>query len=299
MAEQSLTSHIKYLPLYTNIPGYERFFCSYLLYGEKYALVDVGPTAVSNSLFSMLAEQGIEPDQIDYIILTHIHMDHSGGIGAAVKEMKNAKVVAHGRARFHLTDPTKLWKASLRVLGDLAMQYGTIEPVPEDRIVDAVDEMDLGLGPGLQVKLLLTPGHAYHHLSLFDSESEVLIAGEAAGVCVNGALRPSTPPPFEFEETVTSIDRLIALEPKKICYAHLGCYDNAVELLKTARLQLVEWRRIAKRAANEGISPEKILDVLKRHDHSLDYLLDLSVDEYEREHKMLINNIIGLSTQDD
>jgi hypothetical protein len=80
-------------------------------------------------------------------------MDHSGGVGAAIKEMKNAKVIAHERARVHLIDPTKLWKASLRVLGDLAMQYGTIEPVPEDRIVDAIDEMDLDLGQDLQVKL--------------------------------------------------------------------------------------------------------------------------------------------------
>jgi hypothetical protein len=126
----------------------------------------------------------------------------------------------------------------------------------------------------------------------------VLIVGEAAGVCVNGASRPSTPPPFEFEETLASIDRLIALEPKKICYAHLGCYDNAVELMKAARRQLVEWRGIAKSAASDGISPEKILDVLKRHDRRLDYLLDLRVDEYEREYRMLINSIIGLSTQD-
>jgi glyoxylase-like metal-dependent hydrolase (beta-lactamase superfamily II) len=299
MAEQTITSNIKFLPLHADISGYERFFGSYLLYGDKYALVDVGPAAVLPSLLSALTEQEIEPDEIDYIILTHIHMDHSGGVGAAVREMKNAKVVAHERARFHLKDPTRLWNASLKVLGDLALQYGAIEPVPEDRIVDAADEMDLDLGSGLQVEMHLTPGHAYHHLSIFDSANRVLIVGEAAGVCVNGALRPSTPPPFEFEETLASIDRLIALEPGTICYAHLGCYHNAVELLKQARRQLVEWREIVKSATWNGISPEEIFDVLRRHDRSLDYLFDLSPDEYEREHKMLVNSVIGLSTQDD
>ena len=296
MVEQPITSSIRFLPLYAKIPGYERFFCSYLLCGEKYALVDVGPTAVSHSIFPALEEQGIGPERIDYILLTHIHMDHAGGIGAAVREMKNAKVIAHGRARSHLTDPTRLWNASLRVLGDLAKQYGTIEPVPDDRIIDAVDEMGLDLGQDLRVRLYLTPGHAYHHLSLFDSASGVLIVGEAAGVCTNGALRPSTPPPFEFEEALTSIDRLIALQPEMICFAHIGCYHDAVELLKLARRQLVEWHRIAKPAADDGVSPERILDVLKRYDRSLDYLLDLDVDEYEREHKMIINSIIGIST---
>ena len=299
MDERTITSSIKFLPLHADIPGYERFFGSYLLCGDKYALVDVGPDAVLPGLLSALTEQEIEPGEIDYIILTHIHMDHSGGVGAAVKEMKNARVIAHERARFHLTDPTRLWNASLKVLGDLALQYGAIEPVPEDRILDATDEMDLELGSGLQVRLYLTPGHAYHHLSIFDCANQVLIVGEAAGVCVNGALRPSTPPPFEFEEALASIDRLIALEPGIICYAHLGCYDNAIELLKLARRQLVEWREIIKLAAINGISPEEIFDVLKRHDRSLDYLLDLSPDEYEREHKMLVNSIIGLSTQDD
>jgi len=299
VAEQSIPSGIQFLPLHADIPGYERMFCSYLLCGEKRALVDIGPSAVLTSLLSALHERGVGPEEIEYIVLTHIHMDHAGGVGAAVKHMKNARVIAHERARFHLTNPAKLWQASVRTLGDLAMQYGSIEPVPGDRIIDAADKMDLDVGGDLRPILYLTPGHAYHHLSLFEHAGRALMAGEAAGVCVNGAQRPSTPPPFDFNETLASIDRLIALEPRTICYAHLGCYDDAVRLLEVARRQLVDWRGEIRRASDAGMSPEEMFEMLKRGDRTLDYLLDLSVDEYERERKMIVNSIIGLSTRDD
>jgi len=155
--------------------------------------------------------------------------------------------------------------------------------------------MKLDLGDGLQPEIYLTPGHAYHHISLFDRQSGVLLAGEAAGVCVNGALRPSTPAPFRFEETLSSIDRLIALQPGKVCFAHLGCYDNGLDLLKLAKRQLGEWREAVGSGGKEGKSPEEIFQALVSSDRSLDYLSNLTRDEYERERKMLINCIIGLS----
>ncbi len=192
-------------------------------------------------------------------------------------------------------NPARLWEASLRVLGDLATRYGAIEPVPEDRIVAAEDAMELDLGNGLRLEVHLTPGHAPHHLSLFDRGSGVLLVGEAAGVCVDGALRPSTPPPFKFEEAMSSIDRLVALRPEKVCYAHLGCYDNGVDLLNLAKRQLVAWRDTARSAREAGRSPEEILAILRRDDSTLDYLKTLNADEYDREHKMLVNSVVGLS----
>ena len=111
--------------------------------------MDVGPKVTVPNLLSSLAKLGISPGEIDYIILTHIHVDHAGGIGTAIKEMSRAKIVASDRALSHLVDPTALWTASVKTLGELALKYGEIEPVPEDRIVAATDQMKLDLGSGL------------------------------------------------------------------------------------------------------------------------------------------------------
>ena len=246
-------------------------------------------------MLSLLAKIGMNPEEIDYIVLTHIHIDHAGGVGMAAREMSRAKVLAHGRARSHLIDPARLWEASLKTLGDLALQYGSIEPVPEDRVLVATDLMELDLGGGLVLEVYLTPGHAPHHLSLFDRASGVLIAGEAAGVCVEGVIRLATPPPFRLEETLSSIDKLIALEPQRLCYGHFGCYDNATERLKFVREKLLSWYEMVNSAAGAGKKPEDILSMLREKDRSLDYLNGLSRDEYNREQVLLINSITGLS----
>ena len=212
-----------------------------------------------------------------------------------IKKMSKAKVLAHGRARSHLIDPTLLWRSSLKTLGDLAYKYGSIEPVAEDKILVATDLMTLNLGHGLTLEVCLTPGHAPHHLSLFDRANGVLIAGETAGVCIDGTIRLATPPPFKLEETLSSIDRLIALKPQKLCYGHFGCYDNAPERLRFIRQKLLEWYEIVNSAAKEGKNSEDILAILREKDRSLDYLKSLNRDEYNREHVLLSNSIKGLS----
>jgi glyoxylase-like metal-dependent hydrolase (beta-lactamase superfamily II) len=258
-------------------------------------LVDVGPKSAIPHLLSAITELGISPKEIDYIVLTHVHIDHAGGVGIAIREMSNARVLAHSRARSHLIDPTVLWEASLKTLGDIAINYGSIEPVPEDRIVVAADQMQLELGNGLTLEIYLTPGHATHHLSLFDRANSVLIAGEAAGVCTDGVLRPGTPPPFRLEDALASLDRLITLEPQKLCYAHFGCYDNGLERLKRYKEQLLLWYDIIDSATNAGKSLEEIMLLLREKDRSLDYLDGLDRDEYARELALLSNSIQGLA----
>ena len=295
MEIHAITPTLKLLNLHPSIPGYEKFIGAYLFCGEKNAIVDVGPTTSIPNLFSALAELHMGPEEIDYIILTHIHIDHAGGAGTAIRKMRRAKVLAHSRARSHLIEPMVLWNASLKTLGELALLYGNIEPVPENRIVVATDQMKLDLGHGLILEIYLTPGHAPHHLSVLDRANGLLVAGEAAGVCVNGTTRLATPPPFKLEETLSSIDKLIALEPRRLCYGHFGCYDDAPERLILIRRKLLEWYEIVNSAAREGNNLEDILAILREKDKSLDYLERLNRDEYDREHVLLINSIKGLS----
>ena len=283
------------LDLQPPISGYNRFIGSYLVTGDKTALIDPGPASAMPGLLAALEKAGINPNAVDYIILTHIHLDHAGGTGSLLKALPNAAVVAHSRARSHLIDPTTIWQASLRTLGGLALQYGQIEPVPEGRITVAEEGMNIALGENLELEIYLTPGHAAHHLSLFEKNGSLLFAGEAAGACINGCLRPATPPPFKMGEALASLDKLIDLKPELICYGHFGCYDKGLERLKSYRDKLLRWHEIVNSQVQKGTDPEAIFSVMKGLDGDLDYLDKLDKAEYQREFKLIINSIYGLA----
>ena len=109
------------------IQGYNNnFFGAYLFRSEKSAIVDIGPKSAVPNLLAGLYQLAVQPKDLDFILLTHIHIDHGGGTGTAIHEIKNAKVLAHSRALSHLIDPASLWEGSLKTLGDLAIQYGDI-----------------------------------------------------------------------------------------------------------------------------------------------------------------------------
>jgi glyoxylase-like metal-dependent hydrolase (beta-lactamase superfamily II) len=291
----TVAPNIKLLHLQPPIPGYNKFIGPYLISGKKNALVDTGPSAAIPSLLCALSKINMNPDDIDYVVFTHIHIDHAGNAGGMARELPNARIVAHSRAHEHLINPTALWQASLKVLGDYAIKSGPIEPVPEDRIIDATDNMKLDLGNGLTLEIYLTPGHSVHHLSLFDRAGGMLFAGEAAGVCINGAMRLATPPPFKLDVTLSSIDKLIELNPVKLCYSHFGCYNNALERLELYRKKLLEWYKIINQAARIGNKPEEIFKVLRDKDKDLDYLDNLDSDVYSREFSLIINSIRGIA----
>lgn len=285
---------IRLIDLYP-FAGYRRFLNALLICGEeKKAVVETGPTVAVPNLLKGLDELGVARNEIDYIFLTHIHIDHAGGIGTAAKALPNARVVVHERGRRHLVDPTRLWKASVDTLGEIALRYGEIEAVPEERIIDASDEMEIDLG-GVVLETLLTPGHAPHHLSIYCKPDKVLLSGEAAGCLCDGRPRPATPPPFDMEVSLASLDRLIAFAPDKICFGHFGCYDDAVTRMKTARQQMVTWYETINAAAAAGKEPEEILDQLRKEDSALEFLSGLDEATFDREHALLLNTIKGMS----
>jgi glyoxylase-like metal-dependent hydrolase (beta-lactamase superfamily II) len=291
----NVTPNIRLLHLQPPIPGYSQFIGPYLLSTDKNALVDTGPSTAIPSLLEVLSKSDVKPKNVDYIVFTHIHVDHAGGAGGVARAMPNAMIVAHPRAHEHLVNPAALWEASLKVLGDYAVKSGPIEPVPDNRIMDAIDGMKLNLGNNLVPEIYLTPGHSVHHLSLFDRSNGVLFAGEAAGVCINGAVRLATPPPFKLEVTLSSIDKLIKLRPSKLCYSHFGCYDNGLERLELYRKKLLAWHEIINQVARVEKEPEQILKVLREKDKELDYLDNLDGDVYSRELSLLINSIRGIA----
>jgi glyoxylase-like metal-dependent hydrolase (beta-lactamase superfamily II) len=183
-----VTPAVTHLALRPPVPGYEGFIGAYVCRGEKTAIVDPGPAVAIPNLLRALEEMALAPAEVDYLVLTHIHQDHAGGAGAVLREMPNARVIVHGRGWRHIVDPRQLWEGSRQALGELAMQYGEIEPVPDDRIIAAEDLMDIDLGRGVVLQVHMTPGHAAHHLSLFDEPAAVPAGGHP------GVSRPADGP---------------------------------------------------------------------------------------------------------
>lgn len=275
-----------------SMEGFRRFISSWLYRGDDFTLVvDPGPLSTIPRLVGALHSHGVE--QLDYVVLTHIHIDHAGGTGALLKEFPEAVVICHPDGIRHMTAPEKLWEGSRKVLGALAEIYGEIVPVPAERI--RFEECVGSTG----IRTFLTPGHAQHHCSyLLD---DLLFGGEVAGVRCDVPdgifMRPATPPRFILEVALDSIDRMIALAPQRLVFAHYGLVDNALDHLRIARTQLLLWvRGVAAVAEAEGSRREDALIAwLMEHDPQYRNITQLPPDIRARERYFFGNTLRGMS----
>ena len=272
------------------IQGFQRFIGSWFVDGEQKFLVDVGPTSSIDPLIEGL--KALKAERLDYVFLTHIHIDHAGGTGILLKHFPRAKVICHGSGIKHLMDPRKLWEGSQKILGDLALKYGEILPVPGEALVASKDFNENGY------KLMDTPGHAPHHISLI--YKDYLFAGEAGGIFldVNGQnyLRPATPPKFVLEEAVESVDRMIGDEAQEICYAHTWIHGQGKSMLKKYKDQLYLWKEVVAEQMKEdrgGNLVDQCVAALLKKDELLWGFNDLTQDDKAREFYYIRNSIQG------
>ena len=207
-------------------------------------LVDPGPTVFVNLLKKSLNHLNIKKNDLNYILLTHPHIDHAGGVGKLLNFFPKAKLICHPRGIKHLINPKKLWEGSLRVLGKAAEFYGRIEPVPEN-CIEYQEELENGL-----IRVIETLGHSPHHQSyLF---KDILFVGEACGHHHPSVdviyIRPATPPIFEYDIYRSSLQKLrnLDLEGYKICFPHWGMRDNAAMMINLAHDQIVTWVTVIK-----------------------------------------------------
>jgi len=271
--------------------GFEKFIGAWAFTGKKKFVVDVGPSVTSPGLLSALQTLGIHT--LDYILLTHIHLDHAGGIGEMARFFPATPIVCHKTGIGHLVDPTRLWEGTVKTLGALGEAYGPVMPVSAERFVDAA------LFKSDSIKALITPGHAAHHVSYLAGEN--LFAGEAAGVYLELSsgrtyLRPATPPRLFLDTAVKSIDKLLALSPSVINYGHYGSCKNAVKMLAMHKGQLLHWERVISNVMQHTDAEsleEACLKNLLESDSLLKGLTGLNDAVQKRELGFLRNSIRG------
>jgi len=276
--------------------GIENFIASYVLKGsDSSAIIETGPTCSIPNLLAGLQEIGVAYEDINYVGVSHIHIDHAGGAGTLMQHLPNAKLLVHAKGAAHMINPQKLWEASKQVLGEVALVYKEIQPVPEKRVVTPVDGAVFDLGGDVQFRVLETLGHASHHMGFFDNSSNGIFQGDAAGIYIPqlDVTMPTTPAPFHLEMTLNSIQKLMDLAPRRLYYTHFGSVDNAVNHLKAYILQLKLWEKTVSEAMSKGDNLQAMYEKILENDRQMRVAAEFIKNHMVLRRGVVMQNIQG------
>ena len=244
--------------------GEPRVVAAYLISGKRRALVDMGYPTSAATIIRDLETAGI--DDIDYLLPTHVHLDHGGSCGTLSKKFPSAVVRVHPSGANHLVDPARLIEGASELFGCELMQlFGFPEPISVERVQGLNDDETIDLGGGLTLRAVWTPGHASHHLSVLLEPSRLLFTGDCIGVYFPDApvLVPTTPPPsFNLEKALASIAKVRALMPAELCTPHFGVLKEPGTWLDMTQQKLLEWKKTIMALLSQGNSIESITEVL-------------------------------------
>jgi glyoxylase-like metal-dependent hydrolase (beta-lactamase superfamily II) len=241
----------------TKMAGYQGITAGYLIRGSRPCLVETGTAPSAPVVRKALASLGVGPEDLATAVVTHIHLDHAGGVGDIAAMYPAAEVVVHRNGARHLADPSRLMAAARTAYGDaLDVLFGVLAPVPASRIVALDDVGTVDLGDGRRLESHYSPGHAKHHVGLIDSASGDLYVGDAAGVYIpeTGDLRPATPPPdFDLEVALASLRMFSALRPARLLFSHYGPVDDVDAILARSAEEILVWVEGTRAARAAGL----------------------------------------------
>ena len=225
------------------------------------AFVDVGTNDSVPYLLAALAELGIAREAVDYLLLTHVHLDHAGGAGALMRELPNARAVLHPRGAPHMIDPARLIAGSKAVYGEerFGRLYGELLPIPATRVQVVQDGERVRLG-GRELQLLHTPGHAAHHYVVVDAAHDSIFSGDTFGISYRALdtaagpfITPATvPTQFDPEQHLASVDRMLGFHPESIYLMHFSRVTGVPRLGEMLKAQIREFVRIARAHADDA-----------------------------------------------
>jgi glyoxylase-like metal-dependent hydrolase (beta-lactamase superfamily II) len=249
----------------TLLGGWDRVTAGYLIEGDAPVLVETGSQSSVPVLLAQLEHLGVGAADLAGVVVTHIHLDHAGGVGDVARAFPKATVYVHEKGARHLVDPSRLVDSASRVYGSLLDSlYGRLDPTPADRIHVLSDLEEIRVSSNRSLITVDSPGHAKHHLALHDSLSGVLFAGDAVGVKLPdaGVLRPSTPPPdFDLDQALHSLERFAGRRPTGLALAHYGLLVDPLDVLDEADGTLRSWVGVAEAAFHRGEDIAAALEV--------------------------------------
>lgn len=275
------------------LEGYRRFLAAWVCrVGGRTVVIDPGPASTIPHLVERLHAAGIE--RVDFVLLTHIHLDHGGGSAGLLDAFPEARLWCHERGRGHLLDPVHLWQGSRATIGEVAEVYGEPRPLAERRL--AGDDELAAAG----IEVIPTPGHAPHHASF--RIGRFLFAGEAVATRLHlpgpaEYLRPATPPRFRPRVFLDSLARLERLQPRPdyLCFAHYGLSREPPGWYRRARRQLELWLELVGREVRAGneFRPRHLVGLLEHEDPDFP-LARLPGDIRRRELFYVENSLLGM-----
>ncbi len=241
----------------TRMAGYPGITAGYLIASDRPCLVEPGTSGSAPVVREALASLGIGPADLACVVVTHIHLDHAGGVGDMADIYPEAEIVVHEKGARHLADPSRLMRSARMVHGDrLDRLFGELKPTDSLRIRAVEETGVIDLGGGRRLTSHYTPGHAKHHVGLLDSATGDLYVGDAAGVYIpeTADLRPATPPPdFDLDTALTSLDKFRGLGPERLLFAHYGPVAEVGETLDRSAEELRLWVETVREAHDEGM----------------------------------------------
>lgn len=258
--------------------------CYLVRSGDRLAFVDTGTANSVPSLLGVIEALGLTPEHVDYVMPTHVHLDHAGGSGQLIAACANARLVIHPKGAPHMLDPSKLTAGASAVYGKdaFARDFGALLPVPPERMIIADDGQAFDLN-GRTLSFIDTPGHANHHGCIFDAQSQGFFTGDTFGIAyrefdtTNGPwlFAPTTPVAFDPECWLATLDKLMAFNPQAMYLTHYGRVDRpadlVVDLRKSIRdladLALVEEGKTdeARHARIKSAVTEYLMDSARAH----------------------------------
>ncbi len=251
--------------LEAQIPGLDTIFAVYFIKETSDIIIEPGPAALIPAIQAKVKELALR--NLEYIIPTHIHLDHAGAVGRLAELFPEAKVVIHPLGARHVIDPSRLIQGTKAAFGnDFETRYGEILPVPEGQVKVPTDGEVLDTGDrGL--KVIFAPGHAPHHIAIFDEKTKGLFSGEALGTPVPGAesfvLPSAAPPIFDIDVSLDTVEKLRRLSPHLIFYSHDGVGKEPEALVKSVTENTKAIGDLILKALKEKRSPEAIEGIVE------------------------------------
>lgn len=235
--------------------GRPRLTAAYLLRADgRAAFIDTGTYHSVPRLLQALDQCGVARTAVDYVIPTHVHLDHAGGAGELMRMLPNARLVVHPRGAPHLIDPTRLIAGTSAVYGEAEYRrrFGEIVPVPPERVLEAPDGYALSLG-SRRLGFIDSPGHARHHFCVYDAQSRGFFTGDTFGISYREfdtergpfVFATTTPPQFDPEAWEGTLERLLAYHPERMYLTHFGCVENVQPLAADLRASIRAFARLA------------------------------------------------------